>query len=42
MPNVLNGVELPADKKTTYWYRVDYYSTIGWLHSSYLSISDNC
>ena len=40
--NVLNGVELPADKKTTYWYRVDYYSTIGWLHSSYLSISDNC
>ncbi len=40
--NVLNNVTLAADQKTNHWYRVDYYNVIGWLNSTYLTLSDNC
>ena len=40
--NVLNDVQLTADQKATYYHRVDYYGIIGWLSSSYLSLSGSC
>ena len=40
--NVLNDVQLTADKRATYYHRVNYYNIIGWLNSSYLSLSGNC
>ena len=42
LANVLNNVALEADQKTSHWYRVDYYNVIGWLNSTYLTLSDNC
>ena len=42
LANVLNDVSLPADQKTNFWYRVNYYGIVGWLHADYLSLSDNC
>jgi len=40
--NVLNDVQLTADKKENNYYRVNYYQRIGWLSSDYLSKSENC
>ena len=40
--NVLNDVTLAADKRATHFHRVNYYDVIGWLSSSYLSMSGNC
>lgn len=40
--NVLNDVELTADKKAPRYYRVNYYDIIGWLSSRYLTTSGNC
>lgn len=40
--NVLNDVTLTADKRATHFHRVNYYDVIGWLSSSYLSMSGNC
>ena len=42
LANVLNDVSLSADQKTNFWYRVNYYGAVGWLHAGYLSLSDNC
>ncbi|MCY3799413.1 MAG: hypothetical protein OXG84_16525 [Chloroflexi bacterium] len=40
--NVLNDVTLTADKRATHYYRVNYYDIVGWLSSSYLSMSGTC
>lgn len=40
--NVLNDVTLTADKRATHFHRVNYYDVIGWLSSSYLSMSGDC
>jgi hypothetical protein len=40
--NVLNDVQLAADRKENNYYRVNYYQIIGWLSSDYLSKSGNC
>ena len=40
--NVLNNVQLAANQKTTYWFRVDYYGIFGWLHQDYLNSSGTC
>ena len=40
--NVLNDVTLTADKKATHFHRVNYYDVIGWLSSSYISMSGDC
>ena len=40
--NVLNNVQLSADKKENNYYRVSYYELVGWLSSDYLAKSGNC
>ena len=40
--NVLNDEQLTADRRATYYYRVNYYDVIGWLSSDYLSFSGSC
>ncbi len=40
--NVLNNVQLSADKKENNYYRVSYYELVGWLSSDYLEKSGNC
>ncbi|MCY3833939.1 MAG: SH3 domain-containing protein [Chloroflexi bacterium] len=40
--NVLSETRLTADRKTTHFFRVNYFDRIGWLSADYLSASDNC
>ncbi len=40
--NVLNEVQLTADRKANNYYRVNYYQIIGWLSADYLSKSGSC
>ena len=40
--NVLNDVQLTASQQATHYHRVNYYGIIGWLSSSYLSMSVSC
>jgi hypothetical protein len=40
--NVLNNETLTADKRANRYYRVNYYDRIGWLSSSYLTMSGAC
>lgn len=42
LANVLNDVQLTADRTEQNWYRVNYYDIIGWLSGDYLSKSGNC
>ena len=42
LANVLNNVQLTADRTERNWYRVNYYNIIGWLSGDYLSKSSNC
>ncbi len=42
LANVLNDVQLTADKRSTYFYRVNYYGIVGWLSADYLSLSGTC
>lgn len=42
LANVLNGVQLNADQRATYWFRVNYYGIIGWLSLDYLTAEGNC
>ena len=40
--NVLQNVQLTADQRATYWFRVNYYGIVGWLSQDYLTTSGNC
>lgn len=40
--NVLNDVQLTADRKENNYYRVNYYQIVGWLSADYLIASGNC
>ena len=42
LANVLNDVQLTADQRSTYFYRVNYFDVIGWLSKDYLSYSGSC
>lgn len=42
LANVLNDVQLNADQRATYHYRVNYYGIVGWLSADYLSLSGTC
>lgn len=42
LANVLNDVELTADQRATYFYRVNYYDVIGWLSKEYLTYQGGC
>lgn len=39
---VLNDVTLDADRRATFYYRVDYYGIVGWLSKDYLSYTGTC
>ena len=42
LAKVLNDVQLTADQRATYWFRVNYYGIDGWLIQDYLTTLGDC
>lgn len=42
LAGVLNDVQLTADQRATFYYRVNYYGIVGWLSKDYLTYSGDC